>query len=205
MTRHLTNLQAVKFLDSELSDAEAALAAEHLRECAGCRQTVEELRQGSLRVEAFVSALPAAPAPFEREQLRLKLVAAERSKHVPQSPEKVMRRFGWGMAIAATLAVGILIAPRHREELKPRAQTNAAVDSVEVDGETFIALPYSNPDLPVGTSRIVQMQVPLSSLADVGIVLEPVSNEAGTEGSVLADVLVGADGQPLGVNVLGFE
>jgi hypothetical protein len=117
-----------------------------------------------------------------------------------------MRRFGWGMAIAATLALGILIAPKHREEQKPSSVTNSMADSLEVDGETFIALPYSNPDLPMGASHIVQMQVPVSSLADVGILLEPVSNEVSSlDRSVLADVLVGADGQPLGVNVLSFE
>jgi hypothetical protein len=102
--------------------------------------------------------------------------------------------------------VGILIVPKHRDEPKPSSAAISMTDSLEVDGETFIALPYSNPDLPLGASHIVQMQVPLSSLADIGIVLEPVANEiSGVDRSVLADVLVGTDGQPLGVNVLSFE
>jgi len=50
------------------------------------------------------------------------------------------------------------------------------------------------------------MQVPVSSLADIGIALEPVSNEVlNQDRSVLADVLLGADGQPLGVHVVSWE
>jgi len=204
---HLTSLQAVRALDNELSGAEAALVAAHLRQCSECREVLEELRRESLRVEALFASLPAEQAPpFEREQLKEKLVAAERAKSLQQSPEKIMWRFGWGMAIAATLAVGILLAPRHRDEPKPSSEISRPADSLEVDGETFIALPYSNPDLPMGTPRIVQMQVPLSSLAEIGIMLEPVSNGVSeSDRSVLADVLMGADGQPLGVNVLSWE
>jgi hypothetical protein len=54
--------------------------------------------------------------------------------------------------------------------------------------------------------HIVEMQVPVASLASAGLFFEPVSNEAGApERSVLADVLVGLDGQPLGVHVLSVE
>jgi hypothetical protein len=119
-----------------------------------------------------------------------------------------MWRFGWGMAIAATLALGILVAPRAKHTAAETQTSSIAVPSnaLEVDGESFVALPYSNPDLPVSASRIVQMQVPVSSLADVGIALEPVSSRvSGEDRSVLADVLIGADGQPLGVHVLGLE
>ena len=44
-------------------------------------------------------------------------------------------------------------------------------NAIEVGGETFVPLPYSNPDLPVNESRIVEMQVPVSALNDIGIVL----------------------------------
>jgi len=50
------------------------------------------------------------------------------------------------------------------------------------------------------------MQVPVSSLADIGISSEPVVNEAfNQDRTVLADVLLGADGQPLGVHVVSWE
>jgi hypothetical protein len=48
--------------------------------------------------------------------------------------------------------------------------------------------------------------VPVSSLADIGIALEPVANQVlNQDRSVLADVLLGADGQPLGVHVVSWE
>ena len=77
---------------------------------------------------------------------------------------------------------------------------------LEIEGETFVPLPYSNPDLPVPSHRIVQMQVPVSSLADAGVQFEGISNVAsGADQSVLADILLGIDGQPLGVHVLGTQ
>ncbi|HEY1947181.1 MAG TPA: hypothetical protein VGG97_09265 [Bryobacteraceae bacterium] len=204
--RHLTRLQLTKALDDELSGSEAVFAVPHLAQCTECSEAFEELRLASSRIDGFFASLPVEQLPAEREQLREILIAADSVKKVQQSPEKVMRRFGWGMAIAATLAVGILIVPKHRDEQKPSSAASSMTDSLEVNGETFIALPYSNPDLPLGAPHIVQMQVPLSSLADIGIVLEPVANEiSGVDRSVLADVLVGTDGQPLGVNVLNFE
>jgi len=67
-------------------------------------------------------------------------------------------------------------------------------------------LPYSNPDLPASAPRIVQMQVPVSSLANIGISMEPAVNEIlNQDRTVLADVLLGADGQPLGVHVVSWE
>jgi len=204
--RHLTRLQLMKALDNELSGSEAVFVTPHLAQCEQCSEAFEELRLASSRIDTLFASLTAEQLPFEREQLKDLLVASDSAKKVQQSPEKVMRRFGWGMAIAATLALGILIAPKHRDEQKPSSVASGMMDSLEVDGETFIALPYSNPDLPLGASHIVQMQVPLSSLTDIGIMLEPVSSEvSGVDRSVLADVLVGTDGQPLGVNVLSFE
>ncbi len=205
-SRHLTRIQLVKALDGELAGAEADAATAHLHRCEHCSESLEEFRRQSLRVDELFAGLLVEQQPFEREQLRGKLMASEGQKVRHQSPEKVMRRFGWGMAIAATLAVGILVAPKHRDEQKTAAPAAAIADSLEVDGETFIALPYSNPELPMGTPRIVQMQVPVSSLADIGIMLEPVANQvSGSDRSVLADVLIGTDGQPMGVNVLSWD
>ena len=84
--------------------------------------------------------------------------------------------------------------------------TRVTTAALEIEGESFIALPYSNPDLPISSSRIVQMQVPVSSLAEAGVVFGPISNTAAAaDRSVLADVLLGLDGQPLGVHVLEIE
>ena len=74
-----------------------------------------------------------------------------------------------------------------------------------MDGEKFWALPYSNPDLPV-TARVIQMEVPVASLADAGIVVEPVlSRTSEPDRAVLADILLGLDGQPVGVHVVSVD
>ena len=66
------------------------------------------LRTLSRGVGAVVnSSAVSGSSPGDREQL-----AALRP--IRQAPEKVLRRFGWGMAIAATLAIGIIVAPKQR-------------------------------------------------------------------------------------------
>ncbi len=205
---HLANDVLVRMIDDELSRTETLLAESHLSRCEECRQRYQELRSVSVRVESAVTAWASENSSELRESLFQALEAREREAALPR-PRKALRRFGFGMAIAATLAVGALLGPQwtHRGKVggleSQDAQGGAAF---EVDGEKFVALPYSNPDLPLTASHIVQMQVPVSSLADAGIVFEPVSNEVfASDRSVLADVLLGMDGQPLGVHVLDVE
>jgi anti-sigma factor RsiW len=202
---HLTGAVLVKAMDAELTSGEVASVMEHLAGCGECREKYEGFRRTSFVIESGVAATPVENPLGERESLRLSLEARQTVRRPGQSPERVMWRFGWGMAIAASLAVGIVMAPRNKStaDQQHNVQAAAFASAIEVGGETFVPLPYSNPDLPVNESRIVEMQVPVSALNDIGIVLESVSNrESASERSVLADVLMGADGQPLGVHVL---
>jgi len=193
----------VRSIDQELSPGEMQWVPAHIAECSECRHECEVIQGISHDVNAFVDRLPVV----ERLEDRAELAKLKSSR---QAPDRVMRRFGWGMAIAATLAVGILVAPKQRATNveKPIVEqvVAAASNAIEVDGETFVALPYSNPDLPSVAPRIVQMQVPVSSLADIGLGLEQMASEVSNQDrTVLADVLLGADGQPLGVHVLSWE
>jgi hypothetical protein len=163
----------------------------------------------SLAIESVVASsalVSSSDTAFRRRHLQMRLEPVGDAVPMAPSAGGVMRRFGWGMAIAATLAFGILLAPRS-ELVSPLAPQSNAVVNIEVDGETFTPLPYSNPDLPINAAHVVQMQVPVSSLSDVGIVLEPVVSRVNRpdDASVLADVLVGSDGQPRGVHVLSTE
>ena len=202
---HLTSGLLVKALDAELASAEGASVKEHLARCGECRRKYDDFQRTSIAIESGLAAMPLRNLPGEVESLRQKLEARQEARQTP-APEKVMWRFGWGMAIAASLALAIVMLPKHKNtsnkgEIAQAAATLA--NAIEVGGETFVPLPYSNPDLPVNETRIVEMQVPVSALNDVGIVIEPVSNrELGSDRSVLADVLMGTDGQPLGVHVL---
>lgn len=199
---HLTDDLLVCALDDELSGTEIPAVESHLSVCESCRLRFQEFRHLSGRVEASIAASPPVYSYAERDRLAHAL--SHPASAAPRTPQKNIRRFGWGMAVAATVTLALLYVPRNT--VRPVAASNSHSifsSTLEVDGETFVALPYSNPDLPVSSSHIVQMQVPVSSLADAGLVLEPVSRQiAVPDRSVLADVLLGMDGQPLGVHVL---
>ena len=202
---HLTSAVLVKAIDAELTSGELASVMGHLAQCDECREKYEDFCRTSLAIESSVAVMPSENRLGERESLRLRLEARQTARRPGQTPERVMWRFGWGMAIAASLAVGIVMAPRNKNAADKQDSVQAATfaSAIEVGGETFVPLPYSNPDFPVNESRIVEMQVPVSALNDIGIVLESVSNrESASDRSVLADVLIGTDGQPLGVHVL---
>jgi hypothetical protein len=204
---HVAKDVLVRLLDGELTAEDAAAAQEHLDHCAVCRTQYIELDEVSREFEKFSASLPSPSGGTERNALML-LLSTE-AQFSRSRPEKALRGFAWGMAIAASLALGLLIAP-HFPQSASKAVTPAGerdtASLLEVDGETFVPLPYSNPDLPVPTHHIVQMEVPVSSLADAGVHFESISSEAtASDESVLADVLLGIDGQPLGVHVLSTQ
>ena len=201
--QHLSDDVLVRLLDDELPQEEAICTQSHIDACAECRRRYAELHGVSNHFEAFAHTIAAPFAESERDALVLLL----NTQPPPLPRDHGLPRVIWAMAIAASLVLGILIAPRLWYKHAGVASTDGDRSSaalLEVDGETFVPLPYSNPDLPVSEHRIVQMQIPISSLVDAGVHFEAISNEAsGTDESVLADVLLGIDGQPLGVHVLG--
>ena len=199
---HVENGLLIRYLDGELPQREGEEVRTHLASCSQCGQMRDEFASLSCRVDVLVNAQPVA----EGSEIRGKIVAAARSEGA--APSRVMKRFTWGMAVAATLAVGILLAPRpHRSpvtEISRQESNVGEATSFDVNGESFIALPYSNPELPMNAPRIVEMRVPISSLAPAGIFFQPAANSSGDR-TVLANVLLGMDGQPLGVHVLSAE
>ncbi len=203
---HLSNELLVRMLDDELSGSEAVLAESHLAQCERCRERYQELHLISVKVESAVTGFMADDSHEDRRILAERLDLREHQNRVPVS-RRFVSRLRWGMAIAATLAIGILFLPEWKHPKKSTQISGSNLQlNLEVDGESFVSLPYSNPDLPVSASHIVQMRVPVSSLADAGIVFEPISSQASRpDDSVLADILFGVDGQPRGVHVLSAE
>lgn len=208
-SNHLEHELLARAIDGELSAQEAALVELHLPQCGQCRNKQEAFRALSADLEELAGRIPAEPSAEDRETLRRMLEAQGYSAGTRQTPEKVLRRFGWGLAIAAALAIAVTVPQFTRRTpssslpaLGPQAAT-----TIDVGGETFIPLPYSNPDLPLGAPHIVEMRVPVASLADAGVaILEPIANGIlAPDDSVPADVLLGLDGQPLGVHVLDTE
>lgn len=209
---HPSRSVLIRAVDEELPDTEMRNTHEHVAGCEECRELFERLRRLSTELEMLVSSASVSVPITERQQLVRRMEAREVSRDPNgESADKnarfILRRFGWSMAVAAGLALAVMIASHAKKTVieQPPAITTQA-SALEIDGENFIPLPYSNPDLPVNTSRIVQMQVPVSSLSEAGIVFEPVANGyRNADRTVLADVLIGADGQPLGVHILEVE
>lgn len=208
---HLTNELLVRSMDEELSGGETVQVERHLAACEACRARLSDLRRVSDGLDSLLQSLRPVVEPGGRASLASQLEGAQRRENTAK-PGRTLARFGWALAVAATLAIGVSFIPfsryfPHDGTTSVAAVTHTVSSSArapfEVDGETFQYLPYSNPDLPLGGSHIVQMQVPISSLADAGVLVEPaMSRVAMPDRAVLADVLLGLDGQPIGVHVL---
>ncbi|MGH9609895.1 MAG: anti-sigma factor family protein [Bryobacteraceae bacterium] len=197
---HLTHELLVRALDDELPVEERAAAQQHLSECEACQREYGALRTLSVRLGAVVASVEAGTPKGSRESLA---AALEPQEQAPAAGGRPLRAVLWGVAIAAGLVLAAIWIPwtieRHTASPAPEF-VQAANGSIDLDGESFLLLPYSNPDLPISASHIVEMQVPIASLADAGVSVEPVS--AAGSGSVFADILIGLDGQPLGIHVL---
>jgi anti-sigma factor RsiW len=198
---HLTSGQFIRALDDELTPTEATAVELHLDYCDACRLKLRELGALSASVdEVLLSSMPLGPiSPGYRATLAEGLYAQEKKE-----PGKSAAFWSSGLtaaALAAGLALVLLVPALTRKQPITGAVSNSS--TLQVDGETFIALPYSNREVSPVAPRIVEMQVPVSSLLDAGIVFEPISSAAADpDRSVRADVLLGADGEPLGVHVL---
>ena len=207
---HLPNERLIRLLDDEVTGGEAAAIEIHLAGCDLCRERFTELRRVSSGFDSFISSLHLEYSASERQHLIQKLDRAAVKTPAAESRPN-WRWVGWGAAAAAMLALGIWLLPQQRkvgEHVTPVTSHvfQAASSTFEVDGESFVALPYSNPDLPLSAPHIIQMQVPVSSLADAGIYVEPIGNSVSApDRVVLANILLGLDGQPLGVHVLSAD
>jgi hypothetical protein len=190
----------IRCLDGELEAQELNQVQTHLESCAQCREQQQAYEALSNELDTALSAVPVAATWQERASL----VRAMTESRAKSNAGRVLWRFGWGMAVAATLALALLLAPGRKigVPVQSIAVAKRQISSLDVNGETFMALPYSNPELPLNTSHVVEMQVPVSALAEAGIAFEPGTGEAGDR-MVPANVLLGIDGQPLGVHILG--
>jgi anti-sigma factor RsiW len=196
----------IKAVDDELPASDALEVNSHLSACESCRRRYYAIRHLSASIESAVAAPYLELSHEWRARLERRLESSEPAAPVSNT-SYLLRRLSWATAIAAALAFVLVFSAQWKRVAKTAAPVAAVQPGAfEVDGESFVPLPYSNPDLPLNASHVVQMQVPVSSLADAGIVFEPISNEmSASDRSVLADVLLGMDGRPLGIHVLNAE
>ncbi len=200
---HLDNGLLIRFLDGELSDSEFFKVRSHLISCMACRSRRDSFARLSQQVESFVRMTPIGDGQEGRFELAKSLAALRGPELKRKSSSVTPPHFGWGMGLVAAVLIGLLFAPRLYRSGHDAAQSDSQLrtNSISVNGESFLVLPYSNPDLPMTAPRIVEMQVPVSALAAQGIIFDPLATGS-SDRTVLANVLLGLDGQPLGVHVL---
>jgi hypothetical protein len=87
-----------------------------------------------------------------------------------------------------------------RSESKPvrRSTPSQAVHAAQPPVEQFVVLPLFDPDVPVGQSRMVRLEVPGASLRLVGY---PVDEEL-AERRVVTDILLTQDGTPYAMRLV---
>src|SRR3954451_10151855 len=100
---HLTNELLVRAIDDELPESETVLVTAHLSHCQACKQKHQELTLVSSRLETLLRSLAIDASYSERDSFKRRLEPHQQTAIAAHGAEKVMRRFGWGMAIAATL------------------------------------------------------------------------------------------------------
>ena len=206
---HLNTELLVRALDDELTSSERIAVESHLASCDECQANYRELGVLSVKFEAFVAERPMPPVGAERCDLEQDLIRKEFGAMKGPNVRRWARPASFILAVAASVVVALLLLPRTVERDgsgKVFVSGELSPSTFEADGETFVSLPYSNASLPMNAHHVVRMQVPVSSLLDAGVIFEPISNEV-TSGdrSVLADVLLGVDGEPLGVHVVSSE
>jgi hypothetical protein len=185
MTPHLSEASLILLLDGELAEDERALAESHVSGCAGCHARMARFR----RVSAGIVALHHAPRPARR-------------------PAR-----WWWLAPAAAAALALVwqwrpVAPPPAMEMprvvlrtppaplpgEPAALVRAVnkVAPRPAPPRPFIDLPFSDQSLPLDAAPIVRMSIPVESLR-----LASIRVNGHFQGErVLADVVLGLDGQP---------
>ena len=100
--------------------------------------------------------------------------------------------------VPATNSARATHARRQKPTVKTgNARSRSATPTV-IASSDFIALPSFDPDIPIGQARMIRVELPGSDLQIIGY---PVYEDL-LQRRVLADVLVGQDGQPYAVRLI---
>jgi hypothetical protein len=175
----------------------------HLRDCPLCRErwNAEEGLQAPLRKLRVVLARERSPE-IRRQQLLEEFARLERPQPL------VWFGWAWGAAITALVAVALLqvgrVLPGRYAVLAPAsidAEDFVGAGFVEISEENgFVLVPYTRP-LAAGESvRVVRQELNGAELVRMGI------DFPGAYGhSFDADVVLGEDGLPRAVHVVGYQ
>ena len=177
------------YLDGELPARDMGRVAGHLRECAACRTSCEELSARSQRVAALLAALP------EPEGV-IAILA-------PPRRQPAAWVWGAGAAAAACLAIAVTLAPKHpaaRIASRPAPPAPAAPASPPPPVQPAIVrreLPKRTP-APKLKPRIDYYVALDDEPIETGLVVRVGLNG----GEIPADVIVGPDGRARAIRLV---
>ena len=178
-------------------DADPALRA-HLRVCEACRDRWEAESELSAHLGFLRSeSRPRRSSDAVRESLMDVFDARYARRAAP--------RWYWAAAFAATVLLGVVIAPqalnrvRHADASAAEAADVSTIESY-ADSEGFIAVPYAPPLATGEMVRIVHTELNPAALASLGVSVDPAWTT-----QLPADVLEGEDGMPRAVRVSDSE
>ncbi|HEX6545169.1 MAG TPA: zf-HC2 domain-containing protein [Bryobacteraceae bacterium] len=224
---HLTHEEMVLLIDGELDAVAQGRVETHLADCAECLKRYEDLAEFSGVLNHSIESFPVAVPPGARQRLEaamgqhpairpmrpirwwqwaavaagliimLALLHPRRSSPVevkPASPSVAKSTPSQTAPVSSAIPKPTITKKR---PLAPSASHRAKQDpSFE---NAFIRLPYSDPSLPINTADVVRVEIPLSALANSGVIRTPPGT---ADALVKAEVLLGLDGQPSAIRLV---
>ena len=177
------------YLDGELPSRDMGRVAGHLRECAACRTSCEELSARSQRLEFLLAALPEPEGVIA----------------IPAPPLRQPAGWVWGAATAAAacLAIAVTLAPKY---------TAARMAARPVPPAPAAAARQPPPVQPAIVRREVPKRAPAPKRKpriDYYVALDDEPIETGlvlrvglNDGQIPADVIVGPDGRARAIRLV---
>ena len=180
-------------------------APAHARECTACAELLARQRALAAGLQQLSQERKAEEAPARIEG---RLVEAFRRHNGVGAAPPARIHWGrwliWAPAAALAIAVALFLMASHQPSPQPQPGALAQMAVLEQAEESgtaaaFIPLPSATEANPDDYADVVEVEVPRSALAALGLPLQ--AGEAGTD-RVQAEVALGADGMPQAVRVL---
>ena len=171
----------------------------HLRECSGCSERWEDERNLSVQFRSMRNAAATWRQPDAQRDRIMREFELERL-------DAVYPTLRWALSAAAVLLVSVALVYDWQSGRPPvpALETNTLniprtpdIEELPVDGG-FVAVPYAPPLAPGEFVRVVRTELRPIALARMGIYVNAVDLS-----DIPTDVLVGEDGFPRAVRVIG--
>jgi hypothetical protein len=187
----------------------------HLKQCVGCRERWDVERQLTAQLQLVRTKTAMMRSPAVRRELAMRDFGRARNGYSIQK-RSAARSWVWALAAAAGLVLAVFIGDegglrsrRHTTPVRtngnPSAETivyetnfGLSKDASTLTGDDFVAVPYTPPLAPGEIVRVVQTNLSPDALASLGVNVDPLWGS-----DIQADLVVGEDGLPRAVRIIG--